>query len=115
MYYSGGNPPVLGYGEVQIGQRYVKGPQYPYLTDPAIFVPGVTYTIVQVYHQADLPVQPLNTNAAAPTPWDTAAGVPNTTDNHVDYVVFDQNLAGSFGAAGTYVPTTFLANAIRIL
>ena len=102
MFYSGaGNPPVLGYGEVAVGQKYIQGPQWPAFNNPAVFVAGVTYTVISTYHQGDLPIPPLNQDAAAPTPWDTNAGYPNTTD-HVDYVTFDQALAGSFGAAGAY-------------
>lgn len=115
MYWQGtGSAQALAYGEVSIGMKFVQGPQWPYFNNPAFFTANVMYTVTGTYHQPDLPIPPLNRHAAAPVPWDTDGGFPNTTDGQVDYVVFDNDLTAPFGTAGTYIPTTFLANAYRV-
>lgn len=113
-YWQGvGSARALAFGEVAVGQSYVAGPQWPYKTDPTIFTAGTTYTVTAVYHQPDTTVVAQSPDPSAPTLWDSEAGLPNTVDSP-GYVQFNQNLAGSFGAAGNWIPTTFLANAYRV-
>jgi len=114
MYWQGtGSAIALAYGEVKVGMSFVQGPQWPYKTNPVVFTPGVTYTVTAVYHQPDTTVVAPSPDNSAPTPWDSDAGLPNTVDSP-GYVQFTNDLAGSFGAAGNWIPTTFLANAYRI-
>jgi len=111
MYWQGGPPPALAWGDVNVGQKFVAGPQWPYQTNPGFFTVGAVYTITGVNHQPDLPVlQPGDNNA--PVPWDTTSAFPNTTDSN-GWVTFDTALTTN-GAIGAWIPTTYLANALRV-
>jgi hypothetical protein len=114
MYWQGqGSAVALAYGDVSIGMRFQQGPQWPYNTNPAFFTAGVVYTVTGVTHQPDLPVMGPPFKNDAPVPWDTTSAFPNTSESN-GWVTFDQPMAGSFGAAGYWIPTVYLANAQRI-
>ena len=102
-----------GLGRGPGGHAFQGGPQYPSFTSQQTFTPGVVYQVVAVYDQPDLPIPPRDPYGVPPLPWDDNAGFPNTADNP-GWVQFDQPLAVSGYAAGKWVPTTWLGNAVLV-